>query len=561
VEVKDHSFERGAGGAASTSTADREETSADGLSRRSLFGGAAGLLSALAFGGPLGAGEAPAAAAPPSGSRSDRAYRLRLEAARALRDRAVAEQLPNGDESELPDFLASFTKSLPHDELGVVDPGAYRVLLAALEDGDPEAFEKVPLGGYARLANPQAALAYDLVGPDPSQLAAPPAPRFASAEMAGEMVELYWHALLRDVPFSAYATHPLAARACEDLSRLSDFRGPNIEGRVTPETLFRGAAPGDLAGPYVSQFLWKRIPYLPMWVEQAMRTCAAEVDYLDRPERWLAIQNGALGGVNRFDERPLYIRNGRDLGEYVHRDFSYQAYLGACLMLFKSGVPADGGNPYKHSRTQSPFATFGQPYLINLLAVVSQLAFRVSWFQKWQVHRRLRPEEASGRVHHHAAGAASYPLHRDLLDSAAVAATEERQGNLLLCAAYPEGSPVHPSYPAAHAVVAGAGVTVLKAFFDESYVVPEPVEATPDGRALRPWRGAPLTVGGELDKLASNISIGRDFAGVHYRSDAAAGLALGEELALAVLAEARGTGNELFAGFSVRRFDGRRAEV
>ena len=541
-----------------------QEDSPCGLSRRTLFGGAAGLLSALTFANPLAAGEAPAplpADDPPPGSRRDRAYRLRLEAARAQRDRAIAEQRANGDEGELPDYLASFTKALPHDELGVVDPRAYTVLLTALEDGDPEAFESVPLGGYARLANPQAALSYDLVGPDPSQLAMPPAPRFASAEAAGEMVELYWHALLRDVPFSAYGTDPRVERACEDLSRLSDFRGPKQGGAVTPQTLFRGDTRGDLAGPYVSQFLWKRIPYLPMWIEQAMRTCVADVDYLDRHERWLEIQNGALGGVNRFEERPLYLRNGRDLGEYVHRDFSYQAYLGACLMLFKSGVPADGGNPYKHSRTQSPFATFGQPYLINLLAVVAQLAFRASWFQKWQVHRRLRPEEASGRVHHHLGGRASYPLHRDLLDSAAVAATEARQGSLLLCAAYPEGSPIHPSYPAAHAVVAGACVTVLKAFFDESYLVPEPVEATPDGRALRPYRGAPLNVGDELDKLASNIAIGRDFAGVHYRSDSIAGLALGEELALAVLAEARGTGNELFAGFSVRRFDGRRVEV
>jgi len=531
------------------------------LSRRALLGGVSGWLSALTV-GPVFAHAAPRAASEPAeNSRLERAFQLRVQAARAQRERMVPDHRANGDEKELPDYLASFTKALPHDDRGIVDQRAYEVLLAALEDGDPEAFEVVPLGGHARLANPQAALAFDLLGPDPSQLSLPPAPRFASAEMAGELVELYWHALLRDVPFSAYSTDPRVDRACDDLSHLTDFRGPKRGGKVTPETLFRGTTEGDLTGPYVSQFLWKRIPYLPMWVEQTMRTCVPALDYLGDPAHWLAIQNGGLGGVNSFRDRPRYVRAGRDLGEYVHRDFSYQSYLGACLMLFRFGVPVDGGNPYKHSRTQSPFSTFGQPYLISLLAIVSQLALRAAWFQKWQVHRRLRPEEAAGRVHHHLIGSARYPLHQDALDSAAVAATQERQSNLMLCSAYPEGCPVHPSYPAAHAVIAGASVTVLKAFFDESYVVPEPIEATPEGLALQPYRGEPLTVGGELNKLASNIAIGRDFAGVHYRSDAVAGLALGEELALAVLAEARGTGNEMFTGFSVRRFDGRRVDV
>lgn len=393
------------------------------------------------------------------------------------------------------------------------------------------------------------------------QVAAPPAPAFASAEMAAEMVELYWQAGLRDLPFAHYAEDPGVARACAELSRLRAFTGPRVGGRITPATVFRGPSSGDLAGPYVSQFLWKRIPFLPMWVEQTIRTAVPGIEYLGRYERWLEIQNGALGGVNRFVDRPLYVRTGRDLAEYVHRDFSYQAYLGAGLILFKSGVPADGGNPYKHSRTQSPFATFGLPYVLSLLASVAQLALKASWYQKWRVHRRLRPEEMGGRVEDHLAGRLEMPIHRDLLESQAVAETRERQGTGLLTSAYPEGCPIHPSYPAAHAVVAGACVTVLKAFFDESYAVPEPVEATPDGRSLRPYEGPALTVGGELDKLASNIAVGRDFAGVHYRSDSVAGLILGEQLALATLEEASAVGNEIFGGFSVRRFDGRRIEV
>jgi hypothetical protein len=55
--------------------------------------------------------------------------------------------------------------------------------------------------------------------------------------------------------------------------------------------------------------------------------------------------------------------------------------------------------------------------------------------------------------------------------------------------------------------------------------------------------------------------MGRNFAGIHWRSDAAAGRELGERVAVAVLHEMRLTGNELFAGFSLRRFDSYRVTV
>lgn len=50
-------------------------------------------------------------------------------------------------------------------------------------------------------------------------------------------------------------------------------------------------------------------------------------------------------------------------------------------------------------------------------------------------------------------------------------------GSYLLPMAFPEGSPLHSSYGSGHA-----------------------------------------TVGGELDKLASNVGIGRNISGVHWRS-------------------------------------------
>ena len=119
---------------------------------------------------------------------------------------------------------------------------------------------------------------------------------------------------------------------------------------------------------------------------------------------------------------------------------------------------------------------------------------------------------------------------------------------------------MHPSYGAGHATVAGACVTVLKAWFDESYVLPNPVVADRDGTSLLPYTGPDLTVGNELNKLAANVAIGRNAAGIHYRSDYWESVQLGERLALSILEEQKATYNET-ASFSLTRFDGQRVTV
>lgn len=539
------------------------------LTRRGLLTGAGLGSAALAAGGLLSAFETAEAAKPalkakaatPEDRRLAQAFDVRMKAARHERDLGIAAHPTNGEEESVPGRAACYSKGLPHDKSGNVDSKAYDIYLSALRSGRPEDLERIPLGGFVKLANPQSASAFELIGPDSSQVPCPPAPGFASAEQAGEIVELYWQALLRDVPFAAYGSHALVQKAAAELSANAAFTGPRREAQVTPETLFRGSTEGDLAGPYISQFLWKPVPFLPIKIEQKIRTAVPGVDYMTDFEGWLAIQNGALSGVNHFDESPRYLRNGRDLGEYVHRDFTYQSFLSACLIALKAGTQPDGGNPYKHSRTQSAFTTFGQPFLFYLLAVVTQVALKACWYEKWMVHRRIRPEEYAGRIEAHASGRAKYPLPEGLLDSVALAAVRERFRTALLPQAYPEGCPTHPSYPAGHAVISGACATVLKACLDESHVLPEPVQASPDGLSLQPWKGAALTVGGELDKLASNIILGRDFAGLHWRSDARAGLLLGEEVAIRALEEVSLTGNELFSGWSLKRFDGRRITV
>jgi hypothetical protein len=148
-----------------------------------------------------------------------------------------------------------------------------------------------------------------------------------------------------------------------------------------------------------------------------------------------------------------------------------------------------------------------------------------------------------------------------VLNSAALKAVFSAKGSYLLPQTYPVGSPLHPSYPAAHAVTVGAGITVLKAAFNESFVIPNPVIPSDDGLSLVPYTGAPLTVGGELNKLASNIALGRDAAGVHYRSDGVEGIKLGEAMAISILRDTATLYNEVFQGFSFTKYDGNPATI
>jgi hypothetical protein len=222
------------------------------------------------------------------------------------------------------------------------------------------------------------------------------------------------------------------------------------------------------------------------------------------------------------------------------------------------GAPFDPGNPYLGSATQEGFGTFGGPHILSLVTEVATRALKAVWYQKWSVHRRLRPEAFAGLVHNDLTGAASYPIHDEIRNSGAVDAVARKHGTFLLPQTYPEGSPTHPSYGAGHATVAGACVTILKAWFDESHVIPDPVVPNATGTQLLSYRGpgaGEMTVGGELNKVAANIATGRNFAGIHYRSDYWESVQLGEAIALGILEEQKASYNEPMS-FTLTKFDG-----
>jgi hypothetical protein len=122
--------------------------------------------------------------------------------------------------------MHGLSKSHPKDnrDAGEVINRDYRDLLEAVESEDPGEFENLTLGLGRKLTNPQAGFAYDLEGPDAQDTSIRPAPKIDSPEAAGEMAEVYWMALCRDVPFGMFNVDNTVGEAVTDLStNYSDF--------------------------------------------------------------------------------------------------------------------------------------------------------------------------------------------------------------------------------------------------------------------------------------------------------------------------------------------------
>jgi hypothetical protein len=516
-------------------------------------------------------GASPHANANSTDPRSQTALQLRLDAAQADMAQPFADQVTNGDETALPNYIANFTKGLPHQQNGEVDGGAYQSLLKAIDTGLPADFAALTPGFGMKMVDPEAGFAYEMQGADSHSMAIPAAPAFSSAETAAEMVELYWQAMARDIPFPDYDGSLVIQRAAQDLTKLSAFTGPKgAGGTVNTALAFRGNVPGGLAGPYVSQFFWRPIPMNSTWIDQRFRVPSPGSDFITTFDEWLLMQSGLPPyRQTTFDATPRYINTGRALAEWVHYDFLYQGFHNAALILMNvtpesilTGTPYwSPTNPYKGSKIMSGFSTFGAPHVCGLLGEVTIAALHAAWYQKWMVHRRQRPEELGGRVHQTVTGVVKYSLSPELLNSDALVRSYQMNGSYLLPQAFPEGAPLHPAYPAGHATVAGACSALLKAFFDENAVLTDNVVASSDGLSLKPLNNVSLTVGGEINKLAFNIAMGRNFAGIHYRSDATSGFRLGEDVAISILKDSLPMFSESFPGFQFTRLDGTSVQI
>ena len=202
-------------------------------------------------------------------------------------------------------------------------------------------------------------------------------------------------------------------------------------------------------------------------------------------KEWLDVQDGAnLGGLESYickkTEAYRFITTPRDLATYVHYDALYEAYLNACLILLGEGTPFDPDLPFQrpdYIDHQQSFAHFGGPHILSLVTEVATRALKAVRYQKFNIHRRMRPEVLAARLSKHkeldvaeldTMVDALKPI-LSLVDKKNPKDTCLKHGNYLLPMAFCEGSPMHPAYGAGHATLAGACVTVLKAFFDHKH--------------------------------------------------------------------------------------------
>lgn len=404
---------------------------------------------------------------------------------------------------------------------------------------------------------------------------------------------------------AGHAKHGDIHKAVDALNHFGgDFRGPKerqSDGtyKVTPRTLFRGNSPESLRGEYLSKyFLLKRPPQFASGCAPGTATLTNVEIFFDEfadaylvpgpnPNRvfgvswdhYVKIQNGRIPRRYQdgdfllngdFNTHKFLITTGLILASSVHTDSLYEEYAWAVDVLTGGDYPRTPVSPYTpppadsnafSAPNEGDGPTLGPPDAAGMVGAVALLAARAAWGQKYVVARRARPEVFAALIHKQIPTpdentygpvdprllATGTPV-RTLLDR-----VKQKNGQLggaggstyLLSQVFPEASPAHPAWPSGHATVAGACVTVIKAIFDDTQPLrkqesgnPPPAFTDADGRVL--------TVGGELDKLASNVALGRNFGGVHFRSDGEHGILLGEEVAIRFLQDHLRTYREKF---------------
>ncbi len=523
--------------------------------------------------------DAPAAT---TDARLRQAYSIRVAAARKEAQIPVPPHTTNGDEELYPDKSGTYTKGILQDGIGLVNLTAFKSFRKAINSGKFEDFENVITGGPRTMNGPLGGRAFALEGSDgvqlgnaPSpanqinQVVVPPAPAVAGEEYGAELIELYWASLLRDVAFTDYSSNQTAADAALELTNLPAYTGPRDSlGRVTPDLLFRGSYPGDTAGPYLSQFYLQPTYMGVQPMSQQLVTFAPGTDFMTDATTFQQVQNGIdTGAPLQFDPQPRYLHDGRGMCSFTHVDVLFQSFFTAYLVLGSMGAPANPGNPYAHATKQNGFGTFGGPDFAATIATAARHALNSVWYQKWWIHLRHRPESGGAIVRQILTGAGNTldaRVNDNVLNSQAVQRSFNKYGDYFLAQSFPEGSPTHPAYPTGHGAVAGACITVLKFFFDGNFVVPNPVISTPDGLNLVPYAGGDagqLTVTGELNKLANNVSFGHGIiAGIHWRSDTTSSVQLGEAVAISMLQDRAATYPEKFT-INLTKIDGSIATI
>ncbi|NET59305.1 MAG: vanadium-dependent haloperoxidase [Symploca sp. SIO2E6] len=524
-------------------------------------------------------------------------------------------------------FIDPFTDRVRHG-------AKYKVVNGKIKDEtDP-----TKLQDFRQWEAPTAGVVHELEGPDPQAVTMPAAPPLLDStgntnpELIFEMAEVYELAIVRDLPLNNFENNGTADDELKaSIARLNGLdylskqngrpRKVNQKGKLDEQTVFRGSSPGVEVGPYLSQFMLignksingevnvqdGKITYGVLEINQKVPIATPKIDYMTKLDDYVDVQRGIKQPTEKYDEGRRFIYTPRDLATYVHYDALYQAYLNACLILLGMGTPFDPGFDHlsgggvaaqdpKTRRHANGFALYGGPHILTLVTEVATRALKAIRFQKFNNHLRLRPEALAARIDlvrrqndcqiQEEIPKALSQYVQGFIDKLTenkkwckLSTLEEicaiAHNSYLLPMAFPEGSPMHPAYGAGHATVAGACVTILKAFFDTSTVLVKDssqeykFKRMEKGDKLVAFRAAnggcaleeseidnALTLEGELNKLAANISIARNMAGVHYFTDYYDSIRMGEQIAIGILEEQALTYSTDPFVLSVPTFDG-----
>jgi hypothetical protein len=485
----------------------------------------------------------------------------------------------NEEEARYAKYLynGSFHKGLQHNlrDGRLENADDYKLMVKCIVEHDQDVMNNIPMAKNTtgKLVNPLASYSTIMVGMPQNLLYLPKAPTLSSNQGAAEMVELYAHALSRDIPFINYDKDILiqSLLGTDLLNRPNILKHLSTENPFNSKSIFRSNYAGDLIGPPISQFLLLDIIAGALVQHQKYHVPPSQQDAGEARVEWgvdleetIRIQNVNLDQLPpqipplKFNAKYLY--SGRALAEAVHNDAVYQFFYQASLILNSLGASGNPGFP--SFKTTGSFVTnsgFGN--LLCSIAEVSAAALKNGWYWKWLHSRKLRPECFGLWIHDVKSGLVqnrgNFDISNVVLDNPILKKVYQ-SNNLVkpgsnsytLSQAYREGGPLHPAYISGHAIISGACITIIKCFYNGdqkwltipgvisgklSGLVNSIVQSDATGDNLTSYSEKDMneiTINSELDKLASNIAFGRNWAGIHYRTDATEGIQLGEKVAI-----------------------------
>jgi len=367
------------------------------------------------------------------------------------------------------------------------DPAAVTAALAQPTiEGLQRAFNSLSTGAR-RLVDPRASLG-------PARVQLQPMPAIDSAITAAETLEVGLMAALRDQRLLDLAPNPAHAAILNAIA-------PTVFPR-DPAGLFR-LQPADRS-PRIGQLLTRPIP--TGWLTTGFSPRIRAGAYGATPSEWQAWQDGFIPAPQQFDLNDLRI-TGQWLASLVHQDAPFLIPLLVSQQLLAAKALLSNRFPVQFN--ESPFVAGGGPVALQCaIAAPCQAAMHDAWRYKWSLNRP-RPDQL-WRL------GIEGNLHPDFL------AKGQPIIDLVgpyLHSCYAEGAPIHSDFPSGHAVLAGVGFTVLKAWFANGLVPALDI----------------TELHHELNLMAWHMSVGRAWAGIHTRSSLLAGLALGEAHAVAHL--------------------------